>query len=127
VRRTVSTPTYTSLAYGVSALVLLPMCLALGQGLWGYTTSEWATIVALTAGAQLLGHTLINRVLRTTSATVTSLAILLEMPGATIIAAVWLGQVPSAALVPAIALIFAGLVLVIRSGDPQVPSESPPV
>jgi len=127
VRRTVSTPTYTSMAYGVSALVLLPMCLLLGQGLWGYTTSEWATIAALTVGAQLLGHTLIARVLRTTSATVTSLAILLEMPGATIIAAVWLGQVPPPAIIPAIVLLFAGLVLVIRSGDPRVPSESPPV
>jgi drug/metabolite transporter (DMT)-like permease len=127
VRRTVSTPTYTSMAYGVSALTLLPLCLLLRAPLTGYSTSEWATILALTAGAQLLGHTLINRVLRTTSATVTSLAILLEMPGATLIAAVWLGQVPSAAIVPAIGLIFAGLVLVIRAGDPRVPSESPPV
>ena len=84
-------------------------------------------VVALTVGAQLLGHTLIARVLRTTSATVTSLAILLEMPGATIIAAIWLGQVPPPAIVPAIVLLFAGLVLVIRSGDPRVPSESPPV
>lgn len=127
VRRTVSTPTYTSMAYGVSAVLLLPLCLLLGQGLWGYSTSEWATVVALTVGAQLLGHTLIARVLRTTSATVTSLAILLEMPGATIIAAIWLGQVPPPAIVPAIVLLFAGLVLVIRSGDPRVPSESPPV
>ena len=127
VRRTVSTPTYTSMAYGVSALTLLPLCVLLSAPLSGYSTNEWATILALTAGAQLLGHTLINRVLRTTSATVTSLAILLEMPGATLIAAVWLGQVPSVAIVPAVALIFAGLVLVIRAGDPRVPSESPPV
>ena len=127
VRRTVSTPTYTSLAYGVSAGVLLPLCLVFGQSLSGYSASEWATILALTAGAQLLGHTLINRVLRTTSATVTSLAILLEMPGATIIAAIWLGQVPPASIVPAVALIFAGLVLVIRAGDPRTPTESPPV
>ena len=49
------------------------------------------------------------------------------MPGATIIAAVWLGQVPPASIVPAIMLIFAGLVLVIRAGDPRTPTESPPV
>ncbi len=127
VRRTVSTPTYTSIAYGVSAAALLPLCLVLGQSLRGYTASEWVTILALTAGAQLLGHTLINRVLRTTSATVTSLAILLEMPGATVIAALWLGQVPPASIVPAVVLIFAGLVLVIRAGDPRTPTESPPV
>ena len=77
------------------------MCLLLGQALWGYGAAGWATILALTLGAQLLGHTLITRVLRTTSATVTSLAILLEMPGATIIAAIWLGQVPPPSIVPA--------------------------
>lgn len=127
VRRTVSTPTYTTLAYAVSALALLPLCLLLGQSLLGYGASGWATILALTLGAQLLGHTLIARVLRTTSATVTSLAILLEMPGATLIAAVWLGQVPPPIVVPAVVLLFTGLVLVIRAGDPRVPSESPPV
>ena len=127
VRRTVSTPTYTSMAYGVSAVALLPLCLLLGQPLVGYTAPQWATVLALTAGAQLLGHSLINRVLRTTSATVTSLAILFEMPGATIIAAVWLGQVPPASIIPAVVLIFAGLVLVIRAGDPRTPTESPPV
>lgn len=127
VRRTVSTPTYTSIAYAVSALALLPVCVLLGQSLSGYSASGWVTIIALTLGAQLLGHTLINLVLRTTSATVTSLAILLEMPGATLIAAVWLGQVPPLSLVPAVALIFGGLVLVIRAGDPRTPTETPPV
>ena len=127
VRRTVSTPTYTSIAYAVAAVILLPLCLLLSQPVWGYTSTEWTTILALTAGAQLLGHTLINRVLSTTSATVTSLAILLEMPGATLIAAVWLGQMPPLSIVPAVALIFAGLVLVIRAGDPRIPMEWPPV
>ncbi|MBI1376685.1 MAG: EamA family transporter [Frankiales bacterium] len=127
VRRTVSTPAYTTVGYATSALVLLPLCLLLGQQLAGYPASGWATLVALTLGAQLLGHSLINVVLRTTSATVTSLAILLEMPGATLIAALWLGQVPPLALLPAVALIFAGLVLVIRAGDPRTPTETPPV
>jgi drug/metabolite transporter (DMT)-like permease len=127
VRRTVSTPTYTSIAYAVSAAALLPISVLLGAQLVGFGVSGWVTIIALTLGAQLLGHTLINLVLRTTSATVTSLAILLEMPGATIIAAVWLGQVPPLSLIPAVALIFGGLVLVIRAGDPHTPTETPPV
>jgi len=126
-RQTVSTPVYTSVAYGVSAVVLLPLCLLFGAQLWGYSAKDWWLIIALTAGAQLLGHTLINRVLRTTSATVTSLAILFEMPGATLIAALWLGQVPPLAILPALVLLFAGLVLVIRAGDRRVPVESPPV
>ncbi len=65
--------------------------------------------------------------LRTTSATVTSLAILFEVPGAILIAALWLGQVPPVSILPAVLLLFVGLVLVIRAGDSRVPSETPPV
>jgi len=126
-RQTVSTSVYTSVAYGVSAVFLLPLTVVFGAELSGYSARDWWLLIALTVGAQLLGHTLVNLVLRTTSATVTSLAILFEMPGATLIAAVWLGQVPPLALLPALVLLFAGLVLVIRSGDRDVPSEIPPV
>jgi drug/metabolite transporter (DMT)-like permease len=57
---------------------------------------------------------------------VTSLAILFEMPGATLVAAIWLRQVPSVAIWPAVALLFAGLSLVIASGDRETLLESPP-
>ena len=107
--------------------MLLALCVVGGQALGGFSAQAWALILALTVGAQLLGHTLINKVLATTSATVVSLAILLEMPGATIIAAVTLGQLPSPAILPAVALMFVGIVLVIRAGSPDVPSESSPV
>jgi len=125
-RRTVSTPVYTGIAYVVSAAAVLPLCLLLGQPLGGYSARDWWLLVALTVGAQLLGHTLVSRVLRTTPATVTSLAILFEMPGATIVAAVWLGQLPPLSVVPALVLLFAGLVIVIRAGDRRTPTETPP-
>ncbi|MEE3089569.1 MAG: EamA family transporter, partial [Actinomycetota bacterium] len=67
--------------------------------------------------AQLLGHSMMTRVLSSTSATVVSLAILFEMPGATLVAAIWLGQVPPLALLPAAGLILAGLVIVIKAAD----------
>jgi hypothetical protein len=41
---------------------------------------------------------------------------LFEMPGATLIAAIWIGQTPPLIIIPAVALLFAGLVIVIRSG-----------
>lgn len=126
-RRTVSTPTLTTGLYGVAAFLLLVMCLVGGQPIVGFSAVDWALIVALTVGAQLLGHTVITKVLATTSATVVSLAILFEMPGATVIAAVALGQVPPWGLVPAVALMFVGIVLVIRSGSRTIPTESPPL
>ncbi len=126
-RRTVSTATLTSGLYASAAVLLLVLCVVGHQALVGFSLQDWLLILALTAGAQLLGHTLINKVLATTSATIVSLAILLEMPGATIVAAVFLHQFPPWQIIPAVALMFAGIVLVIRAGSREVPTESSPV
>jgi drug/metabolite transporter (DMT)-like permease len=126
-RRTVSTATMTTGLYATAAAFLLLLCLVGRQPLTGYSLQAWLLILALTAGAQLLGHTLISKVLATTSATIVSLAILLEMPGATIIAAITLHQLPPLGIIPAVGLMFVGIVLVIRAGSRDVPSESPPV
>lgn len=127
VRRTVSTTAYTLVCYSSCALILLAVCVATGQQLAGYDRETWLQLLALTAGAQLLGHSLFNRILRTTSATIVSLAILFEVPGAAIIAAIWLGQTPPLAAIPAAALLLLGLSLVIsasgRPADGAVPVE----
>jgi len=125
-RQTTSTATLTFGLYGSAALLLLGLCLALGQPLSGYSTQAWLLILALTIAAQLVGHTLFNTVLATVSATVVSMVILLEAPGSTIIAALALGQIPPLGVLPAIALLFVGLVIVIRSTTSSTPTESPP-
>jgi len=127
VRQTVSTATYTTIAYGASGVFLLFICVALRVPLVGFSPRDWLLILGLTLLATLLGHTLISHVLATTTPTVTSLAILLEVPGATLIAAVWLGQVPPLALIPGIVLLFVGIALVIWAGDPRTAVEEAPV
>ena len=128
VRRSVSTTTYTTLCYSTTALLLLVVCLVGGQSLHGYAGVDWVKLVALTAGAQLLGHSLFNVVLKTTSPTVVSLSILFEIPGAALIAALFVkGQHVPLLAVPAASLLVTGLALVIRSTDraaaPSVPVE----
>ena len=115
-RRVMSTATYTTICYGVCALGLLAACLTGGQPLGGYPGRAWLLIVAVTVSAQLLGHSLINVVLRSISATLLSLAILIEVPGAALIAAVWLDQTPPASAVPGLVLLLAGLIVVVRAG-----------
>ncbi len=122
VRQSVPTATYTAVVYGSAAVALLPLVVLTGSALTGYSARDWVLILALTGIAQLLGHTLINAVLATTSATVTSLAILFELPGAVIIAALWLGTVPPPVVYPALGLILLGLVMVIRAADPRNPT-----
>ena len=127
VRQSVSTATYTTIAYATSAGALLVLCLLLRVPLGGYDARNWWLIVGLTVIAQLLGHTLISRVLASTTATVTSLAILFEVPGAALIAVWWLGEVPPLALLPGLVLLFIGVTLVILGGDRRVVTEDPPL
>lgn len=116
-RRGMSTATYTTICYGVCALGLLAACLAGDQPLGGYSGRAWLLILAVTGCAQLLGHSLINAVLRSVSATLVSLTILFEVPAAALIAAVWLHQRPPASAIPGLVLLLAGLIVVVRSRD----------
>jgi drug/metabolite transporter (DMT)-like permease len=125
VRQNVSTTTYTTICYAVTAAALLVACLVGGQALSGYAANAWVKLALLTAGAQFLGHSMFNRVLRATSPTLVSLAILLEVPGATLIAAVWLGQRPHLLALPGIVLLLVGLGIVITGSDQATPSAVP--
>jgi drug/metabolite transporter (DMT)-like permease len=121
-RRTLSTTVYTSVCYSVAAVLLLVACVVGGKDLFHYDAKTWWIFVAITIGPQLLGHTVVNRVLRTTSATVVSVAILFEIVGATVIAWWWFGETPSAGAYPAAVLIGIGVVLVVLSGrEPAAP------
>jgi len=119
-RRHLSTTTYAARCYSVAAGVLLVASLIGRQHLGGYHARTWLCLIGITLGPQLLGHTLINRVLARISATVVSMALLGEVFGAPLIAAWWFGETPSAGVVPAAVLIVAGVVMVVRARAPEL-------
>jgi drug/metabolite transporter (DMT)-like permease len=121
VRRTVGTASYATACYGTAAIALLAVCLVGRQDLWGYDGGTWLAIAGLVVGPQLLGHTLVNRVLHAISPTIVSVAILFEILGASLIAWLAFDEVPAAGAWPAAALIATGVVLVIR--DSRRPME----
>jgi drug/metabolite transporter (DMT)-like permease len=123
VRRSVGTTAYTATCYATTAILLLFASLVAGQAVSGYAAPDWLRLGALTLAAQLLGHSVFNRVLKTTSPTVVSLSILFEVPGATIIAALALHQQVHLLEIPAALLLLTGLALVIRSGGRAIPAE----
>jgi len=112
-RTTLSTTTYTWICYGTCAVGLLLVCLVGRVDLAGYDARTWAAILALVAGAQLLGHSMFNYALQHTSATTVSVLILLEVPGAALLAWVWLGQRPHADALPGLLLLLAGVAVVV--------------
>ena len=115
VRRDLSTLAYTSLCYGTCGALLLIVCLVSGQSLAGYAADDWLRIATLTVTGQLLGHSLMNLVLRSISPTLVSLSTLFTVPLAAILAALTLGQTPPLAAVPALVLLLAGTALVISA------------
>ena len=114
-RQVMTTTVYTAICYVVCSIVLFAICLVGRVHLTGFSSNAWLKIVLVTVCAQLLGHSLINVVLRSTSPTVVSLAILFELPGAAIVAAVWLHQRPPWLAIPGMVMLLVGLVIVARS------------
>jgi drug/metabolite transporter (DMT)-like permease len=115
-RARLSTTTYTWVCYGVCALVLLLVCVVARVQLAGYDAKTWTAILAIVVGAQLLGHSMFNYALHHTSATTVSVLILLETPGAALLAWVWLGQTPRVSALPGLALLLIGVAVVVVGG-----------
>jgi drug/metabolite transporter (DMT)-like permease len=119
VRRSVTTTVYTTVCYATTSVALLVLLAVTRTRTVGFPARTWLCIAGLTVGAQLLGHSVFNRVLKTTSPTIVSIAILFEIVGATVLAALFLDETPRLAALPAAVLIVAGVVAVIRAGSRQ--------
>jgi len=116
VRARLRTTTYTWVCYGVCALVLLVVCVVARVHLAGYDAKTWIVILAIVAGAQLLGHSMFNYALQHTSATTVSVLALLETPGAALLAWIWLGQTPRVSALPGLTLLLVGVAVVVLGG-----------
>ncbi len=118
-RERLATSTYTVVAYTTCAVVLAVAALVVGSPLTGFSVRNWLLILAITACAQILGHTVLNLVLSSVGPTVVSLAVLLEVPGALLVALVLLGQLPPLLALPGMAAVVVGVALVVRASRPQ--------
>jgi len=113
VRESWSTTSYTFVCYGMCAAILLATCLVAGVDLTGFSTKVWLLIAAVTISAQLLGHSLLNHLLAVMSPSLISLLLLFEVPGAALLAGIFLDQTPPVGVYVGLALILAGLVVVV--------------
>ena len=112
-RDSVSTATYTSIAYLTCALISLLFALVTDSELFNFSTREWLLLVALIAGAQILGHTILNFTLKSLSPAIVSLVVFFEVPASALLAFWWLDQLPPIGTVPGLLLILAGCAVVV--------------
>jgi drug/metabolite transporter (DMT)-like permease len=95
------------------AALVAVLALFSGQPLAGFDAGGWLGILAITVCAQLVGHTAFNHLLATMSPLVVSMIILLEIPGAAILAAIFLNETLPGGTYAGLALILAGLAVVV--------------
>jgi drug/metabolite transporter (DMT)-like permease len=121
------------------AALVAVLALFAGQPLAGFEPAGWLGIAAITVCAQLVGHTAFNHLLATMSPLIVSMIILLEIPGAALLAAVFLHETLPAGTYAGLGLILAGLAVVVlgqrnsrgqgngsRGSRGTAPQEEPP-
>jgi drug/metabolite transporter (DMT)-like permease len=118
VRESWSTTSYTFTCYGICALLLGIVALVARVDLAGFSVKAWLLMAAVTVCAQLLGHSLLNHLLAVMTPGVISLLLLFEVPGAALLAGIFLGQTPPAGVYAGLALILTGLVVVVVRRPP---------
>lgn len=118
-RQRMSTTAYTFVCYGTCAALLALASVAAGQALWGYAGGQWLLLAGVTLTAQLLGHSVFNHLLATTGPLLVSLALLLEVPGAALLAAVIVHQKPPVTALAGLAVMVAGMALVVAGRRPS--------
>jgi drug/metabolite transporter (DMT)-like permease len=130
-RQSMTTGTYTTLCYGMCAALVALLALITRQPLLGFDAGGWLGIIAITVCAQLVGHTAFNYLLATMSPLLVSMIILLEIPGAALLAAIFLNETLPAGTYGGLALILVGLAVVVtgqrtgKAGRGKAPQERP--
>lgn len=118
-QETIETTTYTTVAYFVCAITVLPISLVAGLQIVHFSAREWWIAIGLVLGAQILGHTMFNSALKRVSPAIVSLIIFFEVPTSAILAFWWLGQRPALGVFPGIAMILFGCALVVLRTKPE--------
>jgi drug/metabolite transporter (DMT)-like permease len=116
---------YITVTYSTAAVLLLCAAVLSGKPLTGFSSSTYALIVALAVVPQLVGHTAVNRSLGRLPAIVVSLAILGEPVGATILAAIFLGEEPTLTQLAGGLVVLTGVALGVRGDVSSVPVLAP--
>ena len=119
-QETLETTSYTSICYATCAATALPIVLIGGYQIIGFPAREWWILLGLIGGAQILGHSMFNSVLKRVSPAVVSLIVFFEVPVAAILAKIFtIGNQPSGMIIPGVILILIGCTLVVLRTRPS--------
>ena len=113
-RAKLDTFSYVSGVYSVSFFFLVVTTYAFHQPLLGYSLRQYYIFFLLALVPTCFGHTLYNYCLKYLKAAVVSVTILGEPVGATILAVIFFGEVPTLLVVTGGILVIGGIYVVVR-------------
>lgn len=116
IRKRVSLPIYANVVYGSAFMFLLIAILILGIDFVPGEPVEYMIFAALAIGPMILGHTIYNWALKYISPTFVSVSLLGEPVGSTLLAILFLGEMPWAGFFIGAPLALVGIYLVGRYG-----------
>jgi drug/metabolite transporter (DMT)-like permease len=123
VRERVSLVAYIFVVYGVAALVLIAIMLAAGQAAFGppggFPPVTYLWLLALALIPQVLGHSTYNWALGYLPAAYVSIALLGEPIGSTLLAMLFLNEMPASLKIVGAALILVGIYAAARPSAPR--------
>lgn len=114
-RRQLAIAEFAVISYTTSAVVMLLLVVIAGADLAGYGRATWWSLAGMVVGPQLLGHTVINFVLRDIDATTVAVVVMAEPVIAGSLALALFGEHPSASVYAGGAAILAGIYVVTAS------------
>ena len=109
VRNQLSLVPYIFIVFGTSAVILIGIVLVSGQPLFGYSSSSYFWLLLLALIPQLLGHSVLNWALGLLPAAYVAVTLLGEPVGSSILAAIFLEEVPGIVQVLGAVFILLGI------------------
>lgn len=111
-QRSIPATSYTTICYFFCALTALPLVLFQGSMI-NFAVREWAILLGLILGAQLLGHSMFNSVLKRVSPAIVSMVVFFEVPISALLAIWWLDQRPHVGIWLGVVIILIGSLFVV--------------
>jgi len=104
---------YTLIVYASAAVILFFTAIFRGEALLGYSPRVYLVFLAMAIIPQMLGHSILNYALKFLPATLISMALLGEPIGSTILAILFLNEIPSMMEIIGGILILLGILIAI--------------
>lgn len=113
---------YSAVVFSVAAVTLLLVAVLIDAPLVPWRGGEWVAIAGMVVGPQLLGHFLLQTVLRDLTPTLVATAILVEPILGSLLAWGFLNQVPPAGLLVSGPVVLLGVAIAARGTSPPTPA-----